>query len=186
MAINQLLQIQNAPQLNVVMSMNADADLYEVCRVICGGVVRWIVIQGEQIAFSTKELTTSMKVWLHFICARLIPTAHHTKVTHERALFLYAIAKNLSINVGQWIVGNIKHLAQNVSLGILHPTLLTELFFANGMDTTREEILQPKGPLNCKALEPIVKTEGKGSDGGASSSRGGGGGAGSSQLAKLA
>lgn len=101
MAINQLLQIQNAPQLNDVMSMNVDVDLDEVCRVICEGVVRWTVIRGEQTSFPTKELTTSMKAWHHLICARLIPTVHHSEVTREHALLLYAIAKNLSINVCQ-------------------------------------------------------------------------------------
>ena len=73
----------------------------------------------------------------------------------------------MSINVGQWIAGNSRHLTQSLSPGLLHPTLLTKLFAANGLDTTGEEVLQ-------------LKAESGGDGSGASSS-----GAGSSQQAKL-
>ena len=131
--------------------MSANANLDEVCTMICGGLVQWTIVRGEHTTFPTRELDTTMKIWHHFIYARLIPTTHLTEVTHDRGLLLYGIAKNLSINVGQWINGNIKYLTHNLSLGLPYPTLLTELFVANGLDTTREEILQPKGPLNYMA-----------------------------------
>ena len=58
--------------------------------------------------------------------------------------------------------------------------ILTEVFTANGLDTTRKEILLPKGLLNYKALERIIKAEGGGRGDGTGSSRGGGGGTGPS------
>lgn len=94
------------------MTMDSTADLDEVTRHICGKVVNWTVVRGTRIAFLTKELETNMKVWYHFICAKLVPTAHLTEVTRERAFLLYAIKKNLSINVGQWISSNIRHVAK--------------------------------------------------------------------------
>ena len=76
-----------------------------------------------------------MKIWHHFICARLMPTTHLTEVTKEWTLTLYGIKKGLSINVGHWISGNIRHVAQNLSLGILHLTLITELIAIVGLST---------------------------------------------------
>ena len=40
------------------------------------------------------------------------------------------------------------------------PTLLTELIPANSLDTTGDEVLQPKGPLNFKAMIHIQQAEG--------------------------
>ena len=110
-----------------------------------------------------------------------MPTAHLTEVTRERALFLYGINKGLTINVGHWISANIRHAAQNVSIGIPHPTLVTELIAATSLSTLSQEILQPKNPLNRKAIEWIMRADGGGDGGGAGTS-----GTGSSQQARLA
>ena len=77
-----------------------------------------------------------------------MPTAHLTKVTKDRTLLLYSIKKGLTINVGYWILANIKHATQNVSIGIPRPTLVTELIVAAGVSILGQEILQPKNPLN--------------------------------------
>ena len=101
-----------------------------------------------------------MKVWHHFICAWLAPITNHFEVTKDRAFLLYGIAKNLSINVSQWIEGNIKHAAENTSLGIPHLTLIMELIVANGLDTTGDKVLQPKGTLNFMAIIGIQQAQG--------------------------
>ena len=82
-----------------------------------------------------------MKIWHYFICAWLTPTAHLTEVTKERALLLYDIKKGLTINVGHRISTNIRHAALNVSLGIPHPTLVTELIVAADVSTLGQENL---------------------------------------------
>lgn len=82
--INTLLRIQvQAPYPDDVMRMDSTTNLDEVTRVICGRVMNWIVVRGKWTAFPTKELETTMKIWHHFICARLVPTAHMTEVTQE-------------------------------------------------------------------------------------------------------
>ena len=63
--------------------MSADANLDEVCTVICRGLVKWTIIRGEHSTFPTRELTTIMKVYNHFICAKLIHTTHLTEVTYD-------------------------------------------------------------------------------------------------------
>ena len=74
-------------------------------------------------------------------------------------MLLYGISKGLKINVGRWINSNNGHTVRQGSGGILHPTLLTELIASHGIDTTGHEVLQPKGPLNPKAIECIVTLE---------------------------
>ena len=81
-------------------NMDSTVDLYKVTKMIYGEVVNWTVVMGTCTSFLTKESVTDMTIWHHFICAKLIPTSYLTEVTRERALLLYAIAKNLSINVG--------------------------------------------------------------------------------------
>ena len=69
------------------------------------------------------------------------------------------IKKGLKINVGGWINSNIRHAIRQGSGGIPHPMLLTELIACHGIDTTSQEVLQPKSPLNPKAIEWIVTLE---------------------------
>ena len=97
-----------------------------------------------------------MKVWHYFICARLMPTMHLSEVTKERSVLLYGILMGKKINVGRWVQLIINHAIRQGSGGIPHPTLLTELIAAHGIDTTGVEILQPKGPLHQKAIERIM------------------------------
>ena len=77
-----------------------------------------------------------MKIWHHFIFAQLMPTAHLTKVTRDREHHLYSIKKGLTINVGHWILANIRHATQNMSIGIPHLTLVTELMATTGLSTS--------------------------------------------------
>ena len=99
-----------------------------------------------------------MKVWHHFICARLMPTMHLSKVTKERVVLLYGIQMGLK-NGGWWVQSNISHSIRQGSGGIPHPILLTKLIVVHGIDTTSAEVLQTKGPLNQKAIEYIIMTE---------------------------
>ena len=74
------------------------------------------------------------------------------------------------INVGRWVQSNINHAIHQGLGGIPHTTLLTELIATHGIDTTGAEVLQPKGPLNQKAIELIIMTELRHEATGASSS----------------
>ena len=62
-------------------------------------------------------------------------------------------------------------MAQNLSLGLPHPTLITKLLGAVGLSTDGQEVLQNKNPLNRRAIECIMKTELGGDGGGVSSSQ---------------
>ena len=120
-----------------------------------------------------------MKIWHHFICTQLMLIAHLTKVTREWALLLNSIKKGLTINVGHQISPNIRHAAQNVTTGIPHLTLMIELIAAVGLSTLNQEILQLTNPLKQRAIEQIMRVEGRGDGDGAGAS-----GTGSSQQAR--
>ena len=106
--------------------------------------------------FPSKDLHPHMKVWHHFICARLVPTMHLSEVTKERAALLYAILMGKKINVGRWIQHNINHAIGQASGGTPHPTLLTELIASHDINTEGTEVLQPKGSLHQKGIERIL------------------------------
>ena len=72
--------------------------------------------------------------------------------------------------MGHWISVNIRHATLNVSLGIPHLTLVTELIAVTGVSTFGQEILQLKNPLNRRTIEQITKVEGGGEGNGAGAS----------------
>ena len=120
---------------------------------------RWNILRNEHTHFPSKDLHQNMKVWHHFIYGRLVPTIHTSKVTKGRVLLLYGIKKGLKINIGCWIHSNIRHTIRHGSEGIPHPTVLTELITSQVIDTTCQEVLQPKSPLNLKVIEQIMTLE---------------------------
>ena len=158
--INQLFCLQYTPHgLDELDLLVKSANMEEISNEICGRATKWNIVRGEHAYFPSKDLHQNMKVWHHFICGRLVPTLHTSEVTKDRALLLYGIKKRLKINVGGWIHSNIRHTIQQGSGGIPHPTLLTELIASYGIDTTGQEVLQPKYSLNPKEIEWIVTLE---------------------------
>ena len=158
--VNQLFHLQYTPispdELDLLMeSANMEAVSNEICR----RGTRWNIVRNEHADFPSKGLHQNMKVWHDFICGRLVPTLHTSEVTKKRALPLYGIKKGLKINVGRCNISNIRHTIQQGYRGIPHPTLLTELIMSQDIDTTGQEVLQPKSPLNPKAIERIVTLE---------------------------
>ena len=141
-------------------------------------MIRWLIgpwFKAHRPHFFTNELQSDMKIWHHFIYARLVPIAYLTEVTREEAFLLYDIKNGLSINVGHWSSANIRHGAQNMPLG-MHPTLVTELIVATSLSTIGQEILQPKNPLNRKAIDRIMRVDEGGDEAGTGSSKGDWGG----------
>ena len=134
--ITAILKIQNAPHgPNQVAQLDSTVDLDEVIGPLCDNVATWTMVKGTQTAFLTKELWFDIKIWHHFTCAQLMPTVHLTEVTRDQTLLLYGIKKRLTINVGHWISANIRSATQNVSIGIPHLTLVTELIDLMGLNT---------------------------------------------------
>ena len=110
--INTLIRLQYNPTDHdeVQYLLNDATKLIEVTRAICQSRgTQWTIVRDEHAHFPFKDLHPHMKVWHHFICARLMPTMHLSEVTEERVVLLYGIQMGLKINVGQWIQSNIDH-----------------------------------------------------------------------------
>ena len=91
--INQLLCLPYNPsgpdEYDYLMN---SANIEEVSNEICKSEgTRWTIVRDEHTHFPSKDLQQNMKVWHHFICGRLAPTMHTSKVTKERAMLLYNI-----------------------------------------------------------------------------------------------
>ena len=68
-------------------------DMDKVAHEIYGKAINWTIVKGVCTLFLTKELLIKMKIWHHYLCAKLSPTTHLTEVTKERALMPYAITR---------------------------------------------------------------------------------------------
>ncbi|MCQ7926300.1 hypothetical protein NP234_24245, partial [Salmonella enterica] len=172
-AINRLYNLP-IPPVDEVTQLYNDIDMNEVTEVICGRPVAWVRVKGALSTLYSKELTPDMKVWHHFLCARLVPTSHLTDVNKDRAVLLWAIKIGKIFNVGNWIAENISYAANNLTVGLPFPTLINELIAAAGIDTVGDEVLQPKKPLNERAIFRIKKNiaeEGEGAAGPSQPSR---------------
>ena len=157
---------------DVDLLLNNEAHIPMITEAICiNGRTTWTMARETHAHFPSKDLHPQLRVWHHFICARLVPTKHLSEVTKERAALLYAILTGQRINVGRWIQHNLNSAVGQGSGGIPHPTLLTELIASQGIPTEGTEILQPKGPLNQKGIERILIHDIREEVTGASSSR---------------
>ena len=94
--INNLFRLQYNPvgPDDVDILLNNEANMTEVTRAIClSRGTRWTIVKEAHAHFPSKDLHPHMKVWHHFICARLMPTMHLSEITKERAALLYAILR---------------------------------------------------------------------------------------------
>ena len=141
--INHLIRLQyNPTDPDEVEYLLNDANMAEVARVICQCKgTKWTIVRDERAHIPFEDLQQHMKVWHHFICARLTPTMNLLEVTKEWAVLLYGIQKRLKINVGRCIQPNISHTIRQGSGGIPHPPLLTELIASYRIDTMGSDLL---------------------------------------------
>ena len=110
--INNLFCLQYNPvgPDDVDLLLNNKANIPMITQAIClSSGTRWTIVREAHAHFPSKDLHPHMKVWHHFICARLVPTMHLSEVTKERAALLYAIQTGKKINVSRWIQHNINH-----------------------------------------------------------------------------
>ena len=157
--INNLLRLHYNPMGpdDVDLLLNDNDNLPVFTHAIClSSGTRWNMVREGPAHFPSKDLHPHMKVWHHFICARLVPTKHLSEVTKERAALLYAIMTGKKINVGRWIQQNIHAAIGQASGGIPHPTLLIELIASHNINTEGTKVLQPKGLLHQRGIERIL------------------------------
>ncbi|PON88534.1 hypothetical protein TorRG33x02_155990 [Trema orientale] len=84
-------------------------------------------------------MSASTKAWSYFLNARLMHVSLHSDIMPNRAILLYAIIKELSIDVGRVIQCSILHAIRKVRNGMAYPSLIIEL-------------CSPAGVLGCAVM----------------------------------
>ncbi|GMN64007.1 hypothetical protein TIFTF001_033098 [Ficus carica] len=88
--------------------LNDHLDYGEVLKFIVGSGIEWRLNEGVAVSFMGSALDKHTKAWLYFIGAKLMPVTYFSDVTKDRAVLLYAILSEASIDVGRLIQQSIK------------------------------------------------------------------------------
>ena len=123
---------------------------------------------GGLKSFPGQAMTKVAKIWHYFICAKLLPTTNHSTVMKSRAALIYAILKDMKIDVGLIIQHSIIHGFEKGIQGFPHPYLITNLCAnARVKWNAKEEVRKLKGVIDDSV---VVKIQGGDALVGASSS----------------
>ncbi|PON31927.1 hypothetical protein PanWU01x14_365670, partial [Parasponia andersonii] len=68
-------------------------DYNDILQVLCASGTEWIWHKDEQKCLKTKTMSASTKGWSYFLNARLMLVSHHSDITPDRAILLYATIK---------------------------------------------------------------------------------------------
>ncbi|KAG9444990.1 hypothetical protein H6P81_016330 [Aristolochia fimbriata] len=105
-----------------------------------------------------RDLRPEARVWMYFICARLLPATHYTEVTVDRAYLLYAIMTGHLVNVGLQIQVAMQHTCETVSCDLYFPSLVTALCEAMGIPVrSSEHIVGPEKPLMTTFIKNVYR-----------------------------
>ena len=73
----------------------------EIKEFLCKDDVPWSrYTNGGLKSFPGQAMTKVTKIWHYFVCAKLLPTTNHIVVMKSRAALVYAILKDMKIDVG--------------------------------------------------------------------------------------
>ncbi|KOM49854.1 hypothetical protein LR48_Vigan08g068100, partial [Vigna angularis] len=96
------------------------------------------------------DLTPFAKYWMTFSHSNIHPCSHVSEITVSRALLLYYVLRNMSINIGQVIANEIQVCANtmNNKAPLGHPSLITHLCKIAGVDTSSPPFERPRKSID--------------------------------------
>ncbi|KOM43242.1 hypothetical protein LR48_Vigan05g084600 [Vigna angularis] len=105
---------------------------------------------GAVVNIRRTDLTPLAKYWMAFSHANIQPCLHVSDITLSRALLLYCVLRNMSINIGQVIANEIQMYANtmNNKAPLGHPSLITHLCKIVGVDTSAPPLERPRNSIN--------------------------------------
>ncbi|KOM45571.1 hypothetical protein LR48_Vigan06g087700 [Vigna angularis] len=148
--------------------MEEGTDFNDVESVLCvpGGHFQRN-INGVVVNIRRTDLTPLAKYWMAFSHANIQPSSHVSDITLNRALLLYCMLRNMTINIGQVIANEIQMCANtmNNKAPLGHPSLITYLCKIAGVDTSASPLERPRKSIdeayyrqNCggeEAAQPV-------------------------------
>ena len=95
----------------------------EIKEFLCKEDMAWsIYTNGGLKSFPGQAMTKVAKILHYFVCAKLLPTTNHSAVMKSIAAMVYAILKNIQIDVGLIIQHSIIHGFEKGIHGFSHLT----------------------------------------------------------------
>ena len=102
-------------------------DLKEIVNTICKPGTQWKMSNREATSVKTSTLTNEAKIWHYVVGARFMPSSHLSDVTRDRAILIYCIISEKTINVGSVMYASILHSIKGVAVNLYFPSLITAL-----------------------------------------------------------
>ncbi|KOM24906.1 hypothetical protein LR48_Vigan17s000200 [Vigna angularis] len=100
---------------------------------------------GAVVNIRRFDLTSLAKYWMAFSHANIQSCSHVSDITVNRALILYCVLRNMSINIGQVIANEIQVCANtmNNKAPLGHPSLITHLCEIAGVNISTPPFERP-------------------------------------------
>ncbi|KOM49832.1 hypothetical protein LR48_Vigan08g065900 [Vigna angularis] len=138
-------------QCQFALCMEEGTDFDDVESVLCvpGGHFQRNR-NGAVVNIRRTDLTPLAKYWMTFSHANIQPCSHVSDITVSRALLLYCVLRNMSINIGQVIANKIQMCANtmNNKAPLGHPSLITHLCKIAGVDTSAPPFERPRKSID--------------------------------------
>ena len=138
---------------------NDNTNWEEIKEFLCKDDVPWSRYTNRGLkSFPGQAMTKVAKIWHYFICAKLLPTTNHSAVMKSRAALIYAILKDMTIDVELIIQHSIIHGFEKGIQGFPHPHLIIDLCANAGVKwNVKEEVRKSKGVIDDLV---VVKIQG--------------------------
>ena len=115
--------------INTFYGLGKNINWHDICKDLTDNQAHWNTPnKGELTWFPFSLLTLSAKIWFYLVITRLCPNLNASKVTKEKALYVYVIEHDISFDITRVINEDIleqMERAVNTTLGFL--SLITEL-----------------------------------------------------------
>ncbi|KOM43202.1 hypothetical protein LR48_Vigan05g080600 [Vigna angularis] len=138
-------------QCQFALCMEEGTDFNDVESVLCvpGGHFQRNR-NGALVDIRRTDLTPLAKYWMAFSQANIQQCSHVSDITLSRALLLYCVLRNMSINIGQVIANEIQMCANtmNNKAPLGHPSLITHLCKIAGVDTFAPPLERPRKSID--------------------------------------
>ncbi|KOM54852.1 hypothetical protein LR48_Vigan10g074400, partial [Vigna angularis] len=107
-------------------------------------------INGAVVNIRRTDLTSLAKYWMTFSHANIQPCSHISDITVSRALLLYCVIRDMSINIGQVIANEIQVCANtmNNKTPLGHPSLSTHVCEVAGVNTSSPPLERPRKAID--------------------------------------
>lgn len=94
------------------------------------------------------DFTVEARIWLTIICSRVSPFINLTNITTMYALMVACLFDNIPLNVGRFVLMEIRHYRNKRGPMILFPSLITDLYWRSGVDAfPKDGWASPKTPI---------------------------------------